>query len=247
MNNLANVYVAQGKYQRAEALYRETIEAQRRLLGPQHPDTLASTNDLATAYAAQGKFREAEALFGPNLEIQRRVLGPEHSDFLGAISAVAFMYQREGNYAQAETYAAQALSGRRHALGSDDPDTMSSASDYALVYESQRRFAEAELLARESVEFYQKQQPDDWQRFRAESLLGASLAGQRKYGEAESLLLEGYAGMAARKNRIAAPDWYHVHLARDWLAQLYRAWGKPAKTAQWQQSLEASNSASTMQ
>jgi len=29
--------------------------------------------------------------------------------------------------------------------------------------------------------------PDDWQRFRAESLLGASLPGQKKYDELHSL------------------------------------------------------------
>jgi hypothetical protein len=30
-------------------------------------------------------------------------------------------------------------------------------------------------------------EPDDWQRFRAESLLSASLAGQEKYAEAEPI------------------------------------------------------------
>ena len=39
------------------------------------------------------------------------------------------------------------------------------------------------------------------------TLLGASLAGQKKYAEAELLLLEGYQGMAARKERIRVPDW----------------------------------------
>jgi Flp pilus assembly protein TadD len=236
MNNLANVYVAQGKFQRAEALYTETIQIQHRLLGPQHPDTLASTNDLAAAYAAQGKYKEAEALYSQNLEIERRVLGPEHPDFLGAISALASMYQREGKYAQAETYAGQALAGRRHALGSEDPDTMSSAADLALAYESQGQFAGAEPLARESVDFYQKQQPDDWQRFRAESLLGASLAGQKNYVEAEPLLLEGYEGMVARKEKIAVPDLYQIDFARDRLAELYLAWGKPAKAAEWKKN-----------
>ena len=42
MNNLANVYLAEGKYPQAEALYRETMEIQRRVLGPEHPDTLDS-------------------------------------------------------------------------------------------------------------------------------------------------------------------------------------------------------------
>ena len=141
------------------------------------------------------------------------------------------MYQREGKYAQAEIYAAQALAGQRHALGSEDPQTMSSAADLALADLSQGKFDKAEPLSREALEFNRKAQPDDWQRFRAESLLGASLAGEKKYAEAEPLLLEGYEGMAARKDRIAVPDWYYLDLARDWLVELYQAWGKPAKAA----------------
>jgi hypothetical protein len=58
---------------------------------------------------------------------------------------------------------------------------MESAADLALAYLSQGKFSETEPLARETLEFNRKQQPDDWQRFRAESLLGASLAGEKKY------------------------------------------------------------------
>jgi Tetratricopeptide repeat len=81
-----------------------------------------------------------------------------------------------------------------------------SAADLALAYISQGKFAESEPLAREAMQVDQKNRSDDWQRFRAETLLGASLAGQKKYAEAEPLLLEGYQGMEARKDRIAVPD-----------------------------------------
>ena len=37
-------------------------------------------------------------------------------------------------------------------------------------------------------------------RFWAESLLGASLAGEKKYAEAEPVLLGGYRGMLVRKS-----------------------------------------------
>jgi hypothetical protein len=94
-------------------------------------------------------------------------------------------------------------------------------------------FAQSEPLAREALEFDRKKQPDDWQEFRAESLLGASLAGQKKYAEAEPLLLEGYQGMVARKDKMTVPDWYHLDRAREWIVQLYQAWGKPEKAAEW--------------
>jgi eukaryotic-like serine/threonine-protein kinase len=140
----------------------------------------------------------------------------------------------------AETYAAQVLTGQRHALGPEHPDTMSSAADLALACQSRAEFAESEPLAREALDFYQRTQPDDWQRFRAESLLGASLARQKKYAEAEPLLLSGYQGMLARKNRMAVPDWYHLDCGSERIVQLYQTWGKPQKAAEWARHLKQS-------
>jgi eukaryotic-like serine/threonine-protein kinase len=68
------------------------------------------------------------------------------------------------------------------------------------------KFAASEPIARENLEFNEKEQPDNWQRFRAESLLGATLTGQKKYTEAEPLLLAGYQGMLARKDKDGSPE-----------------------------------------
>jgi hypothetical protein len=106
---------------------------------------------------------------------------------------------------------------------------MDAAADLALVHLSQAKFAESETLAREAVKFDRGKRPDDRQLFRAESLLGASLAGQKKYAEAEPLLLEGYQAMAARKDRMGVPDRYHLDRAREWLVQLYEAWASRRK------------------
>ena len=233
MNNLAIVYDQQGKYAQSEALYSQALEIQRRLFGAEHPDTLISMNNLANVYGLQGKYARSEALFSQTLETSRRALGPEHPLTLAFLGSFASMSQRQGKYAMAETHAAQALAGRRHALGSEHPDTMESAADLALACLSQGKFAQSEPLAREASEFNRKKQPDDWQRFRAESLLGASLAGRKEYAEAEPLLLEGYQGMAARKDQMGVPDWYHLERARRWLVQLYQAWGKSEKAAEW--------------
>jgi tetratricopeptide (TPR) repeat protein len=233
LSNLANVYTDGGKYAQAEALYSQALEIQRRVLGPEHPDTLRSLSNLANVYGEQGKYEQAEALYNQTLQMRSRVLRPEHPSTLMTLSGFAFTCQRQGKYVLAETYAAQTLAGRRHALGSEHPDTMASAADVALAYVSQGKFAESEPLAREVLEFNRKKQPEDWQRFRAESLLGASLSGEKRYAEAEPLLLEGHQGMLARKERIRVPDRYHLDLARRWIVQLYQAWGKPGKAAEW--------------
>jgi tetratricopeptide (TPR) repeat protein/predicted Ser/Thr protein kinase len=225
MSNLADVYAIKGKYAQAEALLGQLLENE--------PERLDSTETLAHVYEDEGKYAQAEALLGRALEIGRRVLGPEHPYIFNCLSDLASVYQREGKYDLAGKYAAQALAGLRHALGPQHPDTMVSEADLALAYVSQRKFAEAEPVAREAVEAEKKVQPDDWQRYRAESLLGASLAGQRKYADAEPLLLEGYQGILARKDHIAVSDQYHLELAHRWLVQFYQAWGKPDKAAEW--------------
>jgi eukaryotic-like serine/threonine-protein kinase len=232
MNNLATLYGQEGKYAEAEVLFSQNLEIKRRVLGPQHPDTLYSSSNLAVAYQLQGKYAQAETLFKQTLEIQRRTLGPEHPWTIQTLAGMASMYQRQGKYDAAEKFAAQTLAAQRHLSGSENPDTMDAAADLALAYQSQGKFAESEPLAREVIEFDRKKRPDDWQRFHAESLLGASLAGQKKYTEAEPLLLEGYQAMAARKNRMGVPDYYHLDLAREWLVQLYEASGQPAKAVE---------------
>jgi len=235
MGNLAVVYAAEGKYPQAETLQRQILETSRRVLGAEHPETLISLGNLAGTSQEEGKYQEAEELFRQALEAERRVLRPDHPNTLQALADFAGMYQRQGKYASAEIYAGQALAGRRRVLGSDNPDSMTSAADLALAYISQGKFVLSEPLAREALEFNNKNQPDDWQRFRAESLLGASLAGQKKYAEAEPLLLDGYRGMLARKDRIGVPDWYHLSRAHEWILELYRDWDKPEEAAKWRE------------
>ncbi|HUA58659.1 MAG TPA: serine/threonine-protein kinase [Verrucomicrobiae bacterium] len=229
MGNLAEIYYAEGRYAQAETLQIQAVEVERRVLGPQHPNTLVFSNDLALSYAAQGKYPAAEALFNQTLETQRRVLPPGHSRTLQTLSNLAELYQMEGKYALAQADAEQVLAGRRKSLGLEHPETMNAAAGLALAYQAQGKFAESEPLAREAFETDRRKRPDDWQRFLAESLLGASLAGQKKYADAEPLLLEGYQGMIARKARMEVPDWRYLDRARESIAELDRALGKPVK------------------
>jgi len=235
MMNLGLIYRDQGKYAQAEALNSQTLEIKRRVSGPEHPVTLDSMINLAEVYRDEGKYAQAEVLGSQTLEIRRRVLGPEHPDTLDSMNGLANTYYSQGKYALAEALYSQALSGRRHALGPEEPDTLDTMANLALAYQAQGNFAASEAVAREAVDGDRKNRPDDWQRFRAESLLGASLAEQKRYAEAEPLLLEGYRGMDATKDRIAVPERYNLDRAREQIVQLYQAWGNPQKAANWRE------------
>ncbi len=233
MNNLAIVYQNEGKRELGEKQFAAVYQIRRRVLGPDHPDTIMAMHNIAMAYCDAGNFPEAESYESKVLETSRGALGPEHPLTLAILSNAAFTFQTKSKFALAEAYYSQALAARRHAFGSDNPETMDSAADLALADLSLGKFAESEPLAREALEFDRKKRPDHWQRFRAEALLGAGLAGQKKYAEAEPLLIEGYQGMAARKDNISADDRYHLDRAHEWIVQLYAAWGKPEKAAVW--------------
>jgi tetratricopeptide (TPR) repeat protein/tRNA A-37 threonylcarbamoyl transferase component Bud32 len=237
--NLAGNYGEQGKNAEAAALLSETLETQRRVLGSEHRSTLLTAQNLALTYSAQRKYSEAEALFRQNVQTARRVLGPEHPLTLAFQGDLGDMYQRQGKFQLAGSHAAQVLAGRRRALGSNNTNTMSSAMLLSLAYISQGLFDAAEPLAREALDFGRKQQPKEWETFFAESLVGASLAGQKKYAEAEPLLVEGYTGMIGRKMDASASAVYYFDRAGEWVVKLYQAWGRPDKATEWRRKLAA--------
>jgi eukaryotic-like serine/threonine-protein kinase len=233
MGDLGFIYLSEGKYAQAEPLLVQALDIQRRVSGPEHPDTIAPMDSLAELYRAEGKYAQAETLYSQTLELERRVFGPKHPNTLTSTSGLALTYYLQGKYAQAEDLYAQTLAERKHGPNPNDPDTLDNMADLGLTYQAQGKFASSETLAREAVERNRTKRPEDWQRFFAESLLGASLAGQKKYTEAELLLLGGYQGMVERKSQIEVPNSYHLDYAREWIGQLYRAWGKPQKAAEW--------------
>ncbi len=233
--DLANIYYLEGKYVQAEALQSEVLDVQRRILGAENSDTLESSNVLAGILVARGKYAQAEALYRYNLEISRRTLGPQHEVTLNFVQDFASLCLRENKYALAENLATQALDGRRHTQGAEHPQTITAEGELALVYLSQGKIAKSESLAREALETAKKVQPDNWRRYYAASLLGAALAGEKRYAEAEPLLLEGFQGMLSHKDKMSSPDRYYLDRAQEWLVHLYLAWGKSDEAVRWRQ------------
>ena len=97
----------------------------------------------------------------------------------------------------------------------------------------EKKPAEAELKLRECLTIRQKIQPDDWTTFDTESILGEALLDQKKFADAEPLLLSGYEGMKQREDTIPSQDKPHLTQALERLVRLYEAWGKPDKAAKW--------------
>jgi len=63
------------------------------------------------------------------------------------------------------------------------------------------------------------------------------LLGQKDYAKAEQLLRDGYEGLQQHEAKIPRPAKPRLREAMERLAQLYEAWGKPDKAAEWKQKL----------
>ena len=80
MDGYATTLAEEKRQDEAEKLLRETLDIRRRVLGPDHRDTLMSMNNLANMLFIEGRYREAGALEQDTIAVQRRVLGPNHPD-----------------------------------------------------------------------------------------------------------------------------------------------------------------------
>ena len=80
MNNLSVTLNLERRYADAEELLRATLEIKRRVLGPEHPETVRSMVNLATSMQHEHHYADAEKLEREALDIRRRVLGSDHPD-----------------------------------------------------------------------------------------------------------------------------------------------------------------------
>jgi len=102
-----------------------------------------------------------------------------------------------------------------------------------------KAYADAEPLLRECLVIRQQKEPDAWTTFYSQALLGAALLGQKEYPDAEPLLLQGYQGMKKREAKIPKDATVRLTQALERLVQLYDAWGKKDKAAEWRKKPEA--------
>src|SRR5262249_26433634 len=107
--------------------------------------------------------------------------------------------------------------------------------------------AEAEPVLRESLAIREKLQPDEWTTFNTRSLLGGSLLGQKKYADAEPLIVAGYEGMKAREAKIPPPGKPRFTEAAERVVRLYEEWGKKDKAAEWRTRLAKPSAAAGKQ
>jgi hypothetical protein len=124
MARIASYLGSSGSYAAARDLQRRILDARERVLGPEHPDTLAARHELARWTGQAGVPAAARDLFAGLLPVRERVSGPEHPDTLAARHELAGWTGQAGNPAAARDLFAGLLPVRERVLGPEHPDTL---------------------------------------------------------------------------------------------------------------------------
>jgi eukaryotic-like serine/threonine-protein kinase len=246
LHNLAHMYRIFGKTPKAIALFEEVRERELMILGAYHPATFVTLRELALAY------RDAEQMDKALPLAQQAAAGVEKLQFAHGsadeiVHTLARFYEQLQQYDQAEVWRRKWLAVVKE---KDGPESLPYAQELWRIGSDllrQQKHVEAESILRECLVILRAKQPDEWQTFHTQSLLGAALLGQQKYTEAEPLLVQGYQAMSKSEK-----DLGHRHqdkssredltdaLAR--LVQLYDAWGKKDKADEWRPKWEEAKS-----
>jgi serine/threonine protein kinase/tetratricopeptide (TPR) repeat protein len=227
--NMLAVTIAldQRRLPEAIALYREAFEIRERINNPNATPAVSTSPASVGSAATLGEIGAALSTARSEARASRPPSPLE-----------ALLMQRE-SMAEVENALREA---QRFAHTQYAKDSWEEAFYLALtvwVQLQERKFEEAETHARQCLAIRLKLRPDDWSVFHAKHLLGAAQAGQKRFAEAETLLVEGYQGMKAR--RATMPDFHLPRIGESALRiiDFYTELKRPDKVAEWKSEFES--------
>ncbi|PSN58828.1 TPR-like protein [Corynespora cassiicola Philippines] len=192
-----------GDVANAEALAVQSMKVRKKVLGPDHEDTLWSIAMVADAYSLGGRYKEAEALRMKVMETRKTKLGDDHPDTLTSMANLASTYSNQGRWDKAEKLFVQVVKTRKMKLGDGHPSTLGSMANLASTYMTQGRWDQAEKLEVEVMRTLKdKIGPDHPDTLTVMANLASTYRNQGRWDDAEELEVEA---MRTRKDKLG-PD-----------------------------------------
>ena len=174
---------------------RRILQAEERLLGPEHPDTLRSVNNLGNLLWNKCTYNEAEALYRRALQGRERVLGPEHPKTLMVANNLGVLLKDKGDSESAELLSRRAVNGWEKALGIEHLDTLMGINNLAVLLHTKGDYDEAEALYRRALQGREKVLgPEHPKTLMVANNLGVLLRDKGDYDGAKLLLQRALEG-----------------------------------------------------
>jgi serine/threonine protein kinase/tetratricopeptide (TPR) repeat protein len=248
LNDLGSVLRLNGDLSGAEALIRRSLAINLKTRGKDHPNTATTLHDLALIVAARGDYPAAESMLRQALATERKALGDRHAAVAATFNTLSRVLFEQGRYEDAVSALEDALRIAGPALGPDHPLVAIYTINLGaveLARHTPAATAAAELLLRDGLRIRslapnvvpsrRRTFPDnDWSIGGTKSLLGAALLAERRYDEAEAMLLDAERDLAASDDHRGDMN---ATIRR--LADLYDSLGKSAKAAAYRARLRS--------
>src|SRR5262245_6065727 len=233
LSDVASVRRLSGDLDGAEVLLNECLATNRKTRGEVHPNTSSTLHDLALIAVARQDDAKAEALLRTALDIARKTLGDKHPVVATTLNSLSHVFTAERRYGEAAAALQEALAIARPALGSGHQLVAIYAINLAAVELKRNQAQAAEDLLKEALPIRARApgivpsrrrtiSDDDWSVATTKSLLGATLVAQRRYEEAEVVLLEARRDLDTQPK----PSARDLTATMTGLVQLYEAWGR---------------------
>ena len=162
------------------------------------PEHVMARNNLAAAFEKQGRPDLALPLLEQlATEIEKGRFRHENAET--TIRSLVLCHERLKQFDRAETWRRKWLAMVKKQSGDD---SQAYASALVLLGRNlllQEKWIDAESVLREWLTLREQKSPNSWKNFEVKSMLGAALLGQKRYADAEPLLLDGYEGMKAAR------------------------------------------------
>ncbi len=241
MVKLASIYRLVGEWKKAIQLLEELIEKDTARRGPIEAGASASALSLALTYSAAGRPAEGAALIDKVRECIYKTRGayPKPGDFFEHCRGYA--YQKAGRLDEADQVL-RALVDDLHLQGARAVSLAMNLELLSVNLLLQHRYSEAEQPAREAIALHEKNEKyrtdeSDWRFPYVKNVLGGCLLAQKRYAEAEPLLVQGYEGMKRAENTMTANWRYRLPEAGERVIRYYEETKQLEKARQWRQRL----------
>ena len=126
VDEMASVYMSQGRIYEAEKLAFLAYDLAKRFLKPGHPWRSAPARTLALCYHWQNKIKQAEMLYAEVLEAEERALGPEHNRTLVCKYHLARILNSQKQHEAAIALLTETARLQSKVLGPDHHETVQS-------------------------------------------------------------------------------------------------------------------------
>ncbi|KAL7904817.1 P-loop containing nucleoside triphosphate hydrolase protein [Trichoderma velutinum] len=127
----------------------EVLRLRHKVLGPTHPDTIASWKIVAEIQCGQGQFNAATNIAQNILDTQQTLYGEKHPNTLAAMEDLAYVYCIQGRYTQALHIREEVLKLQKEMAGERNLATMLAMYNLAISWNQCGRRRDALILMKE--------------------------------------------------------------------------------------------------